>query len=604
MHHPLRSVPALVALLAAPLAAQWPEDPALNQAVVTAAGDQALPKAAPTADGGSWVAWFDQASGNYDVRLQRFDSQGRALFAPGGMLVSGHPQSSSLVDWDLIAASGDHAVIAFTDTRAGSDLDVVVYRVDRDGRFVWGPDGIAVSNNADFEADPRLAETASGDVVVVWNRYGSPAAVRMQRYSAGGTPQLPAGGVIVAAEAGRSPGFARVVASGDGALVSWVRDISFFTSVKHLRAQRFDAAGAPQWAAAVEVFDAYNLPMAYGPQLLPDGAGGAVLCWHASNPSTQLYDSFVQRVDALGAERFGHNGVVVSTAGGTHQLAPRAAFVPSSQDTFVFWNEKDASQSLSGFHAQRLDAAGARQWGGSGLQLLPVTTTQVQPPSAFASGDGATAVVTWSPTPSFGTDLLQAFRLDPQGAQPWGGARDLCTLPSVKSVRHAVAARPDGEAVVFWEDARGGDDDVYGQNLHADGTRGPRMLLSDADEVGLAAGGVVHLALDAGAAFAGAPYAMLGSHTGTAPGQSAFGVHLPLNDGSYFRLTRFQPGHPAFGGFRGRLDASGRASADLTVAAGSNPALAGLTLHHAFVVLDAALRPVLASEARPLLLLP
>ncbi len=591
-------------LLAGPLAAQWSDDPAQNLAVGAGPGEQVLAKAAPTPDGGSWVAWFDNASGNYDVRLQRFDSQGRARFAAGGLLLSDHPQSSSLVDWDLIAAAGDHAVVAFTDTRAGADLDVVLYRVDAAGSPVWGPDGIAVSSNADYEADPRLAETASGDVVVVWDSYGSPAAVRMQRYDAAGTAQLAAGGVVVAAEAGRLPGFARVAASGDDVIVAWVRDISFLTSVKHLRAQRFDAAGAPVWPAVVEVFDAFNLPMGYGPQLLADGAGGGVLCWHASNPSTNLYEAFVQRLDAQGGERFGHNGVTVSTAGGTHHLAPRAAFVAATQDTYVFWNEKDASQSLSGLFAQRLDGNGVRQWGGGGLQLQALSTAQWQPPSAFATAAGATAVLTWSPTPSWGTDLVQAYHLDAAGAQPWGGPRDLCTLPGVKSVRHAVAAAADGRAAVFWEDDRNGDDDLYGQNLLPDGALGPRMLTADADSVSLAAGGSVGFALEAGAAFAHRAYALLGSHTGTSPGQSAFGVHLPLNDGAYFRMTRFQPGHPAFSGFRGVLDARGRATAGLGLAAGSNPALAGLVLDHAFVVLDASFRPLVASEARGITLLP
>ena len=603
LSQPLRPCLLAAALLAPLLPAQWSSDPYLNQAVVARPGDQALPKAAATSDGGCWVAWFDNASGNYDVYLQRFDSKGQAVFAPGGMLVSSHPQSSSLVNWDLINAGGDQAVLAFTDTRAGGDLDVYAYRISSAGAFSWGPDGVVVSANADFEADPRLALASNGDVVVVWSYLGSPAAVRMQRFDAAGNTLLAAGGVTVASETGRSPGFAEVVpAAGGDVIVSWVRDISFFTSVKHLRAQRFDAAGAPRWPGPAEVFDAHNLPIAYAPQLLADGAGGAVLCWHASNPATNLFDGYVQRLDASGTEAFAHNGVPVSTAGGMNHLSPKASFVPSSGDTIVFWNEKDSSQNLSGLSAQRIDAAGARQWGGGGLSLMNVSTSPVYPPSTVPAGDGAMAFVTWAPTSSFGQDQLLAFRLDASGVSPWGGARDLCTRPSQKSVRHALAPAASGATVLFWEDGRNGDDDVYGQNIGADGQLGVSYLGVDVASLSLSAGGAAHFALDAGATHRGRNYALLGSTTGTSPGQSGYGIHLPLNDGAYFQMTLNRSTLGIFSGFRGRLGADGKAAAALTVPAGSNPALAGLTVDHAFVVLSAPGSIVLVSEPRAFLL--
>ena len=34
--------------------------------------------------------------------VQCVDAQGNALFAPNGLLVSSNPQSTSLVDWDLV----------------------------------------------------------------------------------------------------------------------------------------------------------------------------------------------------------------------------------------------------------------------------------------------------------------------------------------------------------------------------------------------------------------------------------------------------------------------------------------------------------------------
>jgi hypothetical protein len=68
--------------------AQWPDDPAVNLAIADGTGEQVLPKVARTADGGSYVAWFDTQTGGYQVRLQRLSADGVELWAHGGLVVS------------------------------------------------------------------------------------------------------------------------------------------------------------------------------------------------------------------------------------------------------------------------------------------------------------------------------------------------------------------------------------------------------------------------------------------------------------------------------------------------------------------------------------
>ncbi len=600
----LRPVLSFV-LLAAPLAAQWSSDPALNQAVVERPGDQVLPKAAATSDGGSWVGFFDNASGSYRVYVQRYDSKGNALLAPGGLLVSQQPQSSSLVDWDLIADSADDAVLVFTDTRNGGDLDVYAYRIASDGTFLWGGNGVTLSANPDFESDPRVVEASNGDFVFVWNFLGSPSTLRMQRLDPAGNPLLTLGGADIVSEPGHSPGFAEMVPAAAGSvIVSWVRDINFFTNVKHLRADRFDAAGTPIWSAPVEVFDAYNLPIAYSPELRSDGAGGVLLVWHASDPATFLFDSFVQHLDGAGNELLPHNGVSLSTTPGMNHLDPDASFVSSTGDIIAFWNEKDGSQNLSGLYAQKIDAQGNRAWGAGGLMILPVNGDTKFPPRTLPLGDGAEAFLTWTPGGTYGQDQLLSVRVDGAGNLLWGGPRDLCTRPSSKSVRLGVAQEPDGEAVVYWEDSRNGTPDLYGQDIHPDGGLGARFLSVDVATISLSAGGIAHFSLDAGAAHGGQSYVLLGSDTGTSPGQSAAGILLPLNDGPYFQFTWHHANNPVFSAFRGVLAANGQASAALSVPPGSSSAYVGRTLAHAFVVLASPGTPILASEARSFQLLP
>ncbi len=598
--------PLAVFLLTPALYAQWSDDAAVNTAVVTRSGDQAIPKSAATADGGRWVAWFDNSAGSYQVYAQRYDSQGQEMLAPGGILVSGNPQSTSLVDWDLIAAANGDAVMVFTDTRSGGDLDVYAYRIASDGSFLWGANGVTLSTNADFEADPMAAEAANGDIVVVWDFFGAAPSIRMQRLTAGGSPLLVPGGKVIVTENGAAPGFARVIpGNGNGVIVSWIRDISFFTSNKHLRAQAFDASGNPTWAQPTAIHDAYNLPSAYSPQLLTDGSGGAVLCWHASNPARNfLFDAFVQHLDASGLELFPHGGVVLSSAIGMNHLDPQAAYNPTTGDIIAFWSEKDGNQNQSGWFAQSVSAAGLLQWGTSGEQILPVDGATKYLSSVAPLADGAVGVLGWAPGGGFGADNIIATRVDAAGTQVWGAPVDIKTTLSNQSTRLSLSIDSDDRAVVFWEDARNGSDDIYAQDLLADGSLGTDYLQVDVTDISLAAGGTATLSFDAGMAHAGETYVVLGSNTGTVPGIDARGLHLDLNDGRYFRLTLTSSSHPLFSAFRGQLDSQGRATAQVIFPAGTHPALAGNVLGHACAVLDAGGLGLLASETESFTLLP
>ena len=121
----------------------------------------------------------------------------------------------------------------------------------------------------------------------------------------------------------------------------------------------------------------------------------------------------------------------------------------------------------------------------------------------------------------------------------------------------------------------------------------------------LGAGGSTGLCLDAGLAHAGRRYVMLGTTAGTTPGLPLGDVLLPLNpDSGYFLYTATSPGSPPLLGSVGTLDAAGRAAATFTLPPGLSTSAAGITLHHAYVVLDETDAVVLASNAVSLTLTP
>jgi len=128
-------------------------------------------------------------------------------------------------------------------------------------------------------------------------------------------------------------------------------------------------------------------------------------------------------------------------------------------------------------------------------------------------------------------------------------------------------------------------------------------LSCDDHTLSLTTGGTRALSIDVGDAGANAPFALLGSMGGMAPGFPVAGVLLPLNPNDrYFMYTIANPNSPPLAGAYGVLDASGRAEASFALPAGLPASFVGVTVHHAFVAIGMG-GPV-GSQAVPITLIP
>lgn len=462
--------------VAASVEAQWSTNPATNLAIADRPADQVLPKIASTTDGGSYIAWFDHASGNFDVYLQRLDAQGNELWPHNGILVSNNTQSTSLVDWDIMADANDHAVVTFTDARAGSDLDVYAYRVSPTGAMVWGANGVTLSNNTDYEPDPRLAQTTDGSFVFVWARIpgSGTGSIRIQKLDAVGNPQYPADGLPINGGTNERPAFCSVVAADNGSyIVSWIREFSISSPLRHLRAQKFDANGNPLWGPnPLVIYDTVSLPPAYKPILQRDGSGGALMCWHSA--TGVLFNSYVQHVSSAGLELFPHEGVPVSTEANRNKLDPSLAYIASTGELIVAFTKKDSNQVLSGTSAQKVSPAGLVQWGANGIDLLPLDNVTKFSTRSVPFSTGAMIFLFDAPNPPSQLEQLVGMRIDNAGAFVWPLSTRVLSSTLANKDKLVATIDSTGVAKLAWHDDRvlGDPDNVYAQNINPDGTLG------------------------------------------------------------------------------------------------------------------------------------
>lgn len=451
------------AVLAAPLSAQWSTDPAQNLAVADAASDQNLAKLAPTADGGAWVSWFDGLASGWDVRVQKLGADGVERFAHNGLLVADRAFTSTQ-DYGLDLDVNGDALLAFRDTRPGG-TQVTAAKVTLAGTQPWGTSGSVLTNTASFVASPKIAGTSDGGAVVAWSEG---AEVKLQRLDAGGAP-LWGAGVTLTPSVG-SYSVADLHADGDEVVLALVHATGGFSAPRHLRAQRFDASGAPLWGVGtLAVFDGGSLQIGNFPAFKLDAAGGALFAWYASSPALQ---SFVQRIDAAGIERFAHNGVAVATTAGRVRVNPDAALDEATGAVFVAWREQNGAQSQQGISAQRIDVGGNRLWSDDGVTLVALGAPVQDLARVVVGGAQGGALVLWSEAPTFATDVLYGVHLDATGAVDVPRF-DVASTPSQKMRLATAKSRLGaGSALLAWTDARADAGDIFAQSVGFDGALG------------------------------------------------------------------------------------------------------------------------------------
>jgi hypothetical protein len=264
-------------------------------------------------------------------------------------------------------------------------------------RAEWHLDGVPASTGATNQASPKAISDGAGGAILVWSdtRTGSSGAdIYAQRLDKWGNPLWGAAGVALCTAAGGQVSPEIVPDGAGGAIVVW-QDIRSATHYD-IYAQRISAAGNPLWSA-----DGLALCTATGdqtdPRAIPDGSGGAIVVWIDSRGGSYT-DIYAQRVASWGVPVWEADGVAVCTAY-QNQLFPAIASDGSGGAIIVWQDARSAGSSDNDIYAQRVDAAGYIQWSSNGMAVCTAAGNQYSPTLA-TDGDG-NAIVAWEDVRSF-----------------------------------------------------------------------------------------------------------------------------------------------------------------------------------------------------------
>lgn len=476
MHLITKSLPIVVSLiliLSIEVTAQWSNDPSLNLVVCDTTGEQALAKIAVTSDGGTYISWFDNRSGSYAVYLQRLDQLGYKMWDSNGLLISNNPQSSSLVDYDLIVDSDDNAVITFTDTRNSGNLNVFAYRISPAGNFLWGANGVSLSTTTDYQPNPKVTQTADGNFVVAWIIAINPFKVALQKLSPAGDKLWGINPVILSS-ATEGYNYPAIVPSDSNSVIvlHTATTGSFPAQTVRLRATKVSESGTVNWMTSIQdigTIAAFTVPKVYS-----DKNNGAIIAWHDDRDMNNLQSAFVQRISASGSLYYPVNGVELSLRADRHKFNPVASIDPLTEEVYVFWRETNSLQNQDGVTGQKLSSTGLRQWTDNGIIFKDLSSPNTSSISSLNAqmGNGIAYLFYLQGGGSGLNQIVEGFACNASGNFIWPG--NFVTLSNATQEKLQMVSAVDVyfNCKLAWGDNRGSGRGIYAQDINPSGQLG------------------------------------------------------------------------------------------------------------------------------------
>lgn len=242
-------------------------------------------------NGGAIISWQDNRTGtdnytntNYDIYAQRINNNGTLLWGNAGKPISVGIGDQINAKIDLDSASNG-AIIAWQDTRISVDYDIYMQKIDSNGNAKWTTNGIVVCNaSGNQSALDFLTIDATGETIITWkdSRIGS-EDIYAQKINNAGVAQWTANGLVICNAS--YPQINPNICSDQnkGAIITW--QDSSATTGWDIKVQHINNAGQSLWATnGLVVSNAIGEQN--GPKNVTDNKGGTIICWQDKRTGT------------------------------------------------------------------------------------------------------------------------------------------------------------------------------------------------------------------------------------------------------------------------------------------------------------------------------
>lgn len=486
---------------------QWSTSPNQNLQIRDTVGEQVLSKSAIDSQGNTYLTWFSTYSNwQFNVYIQKLDVNGNKLWGEGGLLISDNPSDTWITDYDMCLDNNENVIVSFQDIRKGSS-NIFAYKISPSGDFLWGQDGIQISDMGGFNPSPILLVTSNNDVLVTWANEPADTTENSELY----VKSLSSSGEIqwttVCADTSMDYMIPHIADIGnDDFIISWMTKNNLPDTVigqlnyLHVFAQKFNNDGTPFWENIIQIDS--GLLMTYlslYPSAYPvnDDSGGAFIVWQSFFPveTGGMPTTYVNHIDSDG-NIWKPNGYSVSNLTRNYQAEADQVYLNDSENLLVCWKEfhYDAVNMIDcwGIRAQKFDKMGNKIWSDTGMVIVPlncaIDTTYngihvdkvgendalIVYDKDFFSIDGADTLYRSS---------IYATRIDIDGNPVWEPEMVPMSVTASNKYQGSLSNMGNEQWVLSWNDNISSPEQlegygIYAQNITADGNLGPLGIIT------------------------------------------------------------------------------------------------------------------------------
>jgi hypothetical protein len=303
--------------------------------------------------------------------------------------------------------------------------------------------------------------TDLGDLVFAWERFdasGSVHEIVLQRVTPDGAMSW-GDGIVLQGQGGMLAVRPQLVSAGVDVIVVWEETPDPASTDRSLWARRIDPLGAPRWGADTLVSSGQQLSALSDPVLQRGLGTDLYVMWPVIADGVRQ-TAYAQRLDIDGAPSWPTGGVPISTSPTTQQLHPRLSWDLSDDDGVVIaWVEANMSETQHGIFAQRVTVDGAAEWPTTGLEVVPLSDTQVDVAAVRKSGNAAMLFLSEQSLGNGSDVRILAGRLDFTASPAW----DPQVLSGLQGSKPhlAVSSRAVCGYWMAWQDLRADPGDIY-----------------------------------------------------------------------------------------------------------------------------------------------
>lgn len=365
---------ALAAAFAAPVSAQWSQDP--SQCVVASPDntDNYGYEIKTNANGMTYVFMQIPNNGTIEMRLQILDKNGVKTLPDDGYLISAEKnQSWTKVNQQLLIDKDGNAIIAVFDFRTGNE-GYTIYKFDEKGNELWSR---TLSDGKVDEAVVcmSMVNTSDGGYMFAYNTYSyddTPSSIYVYKLKADGSYAWTNPLILNDPNGANDYTYPFLEDAGDGqAMLIYAKG-----SNKDLYARMIDIDSESAWDEDVVVYRggwASSIPLHTMMNVYSAPEGGAFVAWTNPDNSTGNYENRLSYIknDATYGFSTGEEGTNVSNDTEVSRMYPKVYYDKNEQAIYTVYREFDQSyQTYQGLFIQKMSLEGELLWGPNGKPVI------------------------------------------------------------------------------------------------------------------------------------------------------------------------------------------------------------------------------------------